>query len=174
MKKIILLFSAILVLGVSSLSAQTKVGFMNPQEVLDQLPERNVIEEQLNRWLDQQEAEFEELAMEFQTRVTRFQEQASSMTESQARTEQRELQAINQQIEQFQARVERDLERRQAELLQPILTEMNAIIEQIAEDKGLTYVLNEATSTGEMLMLHVAEGAQEYNLTQAVLDRMLN
>lgn len=174
MKNILATFVLLLVLA-SSLVAQTRIGFLNPQLVLDQLPEREVIERQLNRWLDEKEAEFEELAVEFQRELRRFQEVADDLSPSELQRRQRNLQTLNQQLEEFQIRVERDLERRQAELLQPILMEIDQIIEEIAKSKGLTYVLNQATAEGELFLIHVSEEvAREFDLTPLVLERLLN
>ncbi len=157
-----------------TVQAQHTVGYLNPQEVLDQLPERDAIERQLNNWLDEKEVEFEELALDFQRQLRIFEQEADDLTDSQLQSRQRELQRLNQQLEEFQFRVERDLERRQAELLQPILQEIDLIVEEVAREKGLTYVLNQATAEGELLLIHVAQSARDLDLTPIVIERLLN
>ncbi len=166
----------ILLIGLTlSANAQMRVGYMDPQVVLDNLPEKEAIERQLNRFLDGREAEFEEKAIDFQNQLARFQQEAPNLSEEETRRRQQELQQMDQELEQFQMRVQRELEQRQAELLGPILQEMNTVIEALARDMNLDYVLNEATSEGEMFLLFVSDdGKEHYDLTDRVIGRMLN
>ncbi len=158
-----------------SVASQPRVGYLNPQTVLDNLPEKDAIERQLNRFLDQREAEFEEKAIEFQNILARFQQEAPELSEAENRRRQQELRVKDQELEDFQRRMQRELEQRQSELLGPILQEMNSIIEAIAVEKNLDYVLNEATGEGELFLLYVSDqGKEQLNLTDEVLSRMLN
>ncbi|MDI6401735.1 OmpH family outer membrane protein [Balneolaceae bacterium ANBcel3] len=164
----------LLILSVS-VTAQTRVGFMNPQTVLDHLPEKEAIERQLNRFLDQREAEFQEKAMEYQNALATLQQEAQNLSDSERRRRQQDMQRKEQELQQFQFRVEQELEQRQAELLGPVLQEMNNIIEELALELNLDYVLNEATAEGEMFLLFVAaESREELDLTDKVIARMLN
>jgi len=166
---IILLFGLTL-----AASAQMRVGYMDPQVVLDNLPEKEAIERQLNRFLDSREAEFEEKAIELQNMLARFQQEAPNLSEEETRRRQQELQSRDRELEEFQMRVQRELEQRQAELLGPILQEMNIVIESLAAEMNLDYVLNEATSEGEMFLLFISDdGRENLNLTDQVIARML-
>ncbi|TVQ72096.1 MAG: OmpH family outer membrane protein [Balneolaceae bacterium] len=165
----------ILLLGLTlAASAQMRVGYMDPQVVLDNLPEKEAIERQLNRFLDSREAEFEEKAIELQNMLARFQQEAPNLSEEETRRRQQELQVRDRELEEFQMRVQRELEQRQAELLGPILQEMNIVIESLAAERNLDYVLNEATSEGEMFLLFISDdGKENLNLTDQVIARML-
>jgi len=155
-------------------SAQMRVGYMDPQVVLDNLPEKEAIERQLNRFLDSRESEFEEKAIAFQNMLARFQQEAPNLSEEESRRRQQELQTRDRELEEFQMRVQQELEQRQAELLGPILQEMNIIIESLAAELNLDYVLNEATSEGEMFLLFISDdGRENLNLTDKVIARML-
>lgn len=148
---------------------------MNPQTVLDNLPEKEAIERQLNQFLDQREAEFEEKSIQFQENLSRFQEESSNLSEAETRRRQQELQVKDEELQQFEFRVQQELEQRQSELLSPVLQEMNGIIEDIAMEKNLDYVLNEATGDGELFLLYISEQSREQlDLTEEVLSRMLN
>jgi len=174
MKSILLTAIVTLMLAVS-VAAQPNVGYMNPQLVLDNLPEKETIERQLNRFLDQREQEFEEKAIEFQNKLAEFQQAAPELSEAETRRQQQELQVMDQELDDFQRRVHQELEQRQSELLGPVLQQMNNVIETIAIEMDLDYVLNEATGEGEMLLLFVSQDGQEQlDLTDRVLNRMLN
>jgi len=174
MKSLLFTFFIALVLA-GSVASQPRVGYMNPQYVLDNLPEKDAIERQLNRFLDQREAEFEEKAIDFQNQLAQFQQQAPTLSEAETRRRQEELQVKDQELEQFQMQVQRELEQRQSELLGPVLRRMNGHIEEIANQHNLDYVLNEASGEGELFLLYISEhGKNQLNLTEEVLSRMLN
>lgn len=159
----------------TSAFSQARVGYMNPQTVLDNLPEKEAIERQLNRFLDQREAEFEEKSIEFQNELAQFQQEAPNLGEQETQRRQQQLQQMDQELQEFQFRIERELQQRQEELLEPVLREMNTIIESIAEEKNLDYVINEASGQGEQFILFISdEGKDELDLTDQVLSRMLN
>lgn len=174
MKRFILL-AAFLLAFVASAIAQPRIGFMNPQIVLDNLPESASIERQLNRFLDEKETEFEEMAIRFQNQLARFQQEAANLSESESQRRQQELQELDSQLEQFQNQTRFELEQRQSELLGPVLREMNRVIEEIATERRFDYVLNEATTEGEMFLLYISEAERaEYDITDEVIARMTN
>ena len=173
MRFIITIALLTLVLAVPAAS-QPKVGYLNPQAVLDKLPEKVAIERQLNNFLDQREAEFEEKAIEFQSSLAQYRQAAPNLSEAENRRMQQELQVKDQELEAFQRTMQQELERRQSELLGPVLQEMNSIIEAIAKEKNLDFVLNEATGSGELFLLYVSgQGKEHLDLTDEVLSRML-
>ncbi|MEX0686134.1 MAG: OmpH family outer membrane protein [Balneolales bacterium] len=166
--------AAVLLLAAGAYS-QPKIGYLNPQDVLDELPEKVEVENQLNSFLDEKESEFEEKAIEFQSARTDIQQRMDGMSDAEIRREEERLQAMNQELEAFQTQIERELQQRQAQLLQPILNEINTAIESVAKELELDYVLNEATGEGEMILIFVSsEGKSELDITQKVLNIMLN
>lgn len=174
MKKLFLFLFLIIPVSLS-MASPPKIGHMNPQTVLDRLPEKIVIEDELNRFLDEREASFEAIAIEFQNKLAEFQQQAQHLSEAEIRRKQQELQVMDQELEQYQFEVQRELEQRQSELLRPIIQKMNDIIEKIAKEKNLTYVLNTATSEGEQMIMFISDEYKEkYDLTERVLSQMIN
>lgn len=155
--------------------AQPKIGYLNPQDVLDELPEKAEIENELNQFLDEKETEFEEQSIEFQNEMAEFQQQQENLGEAEARREQERLEVMNQELQQSQQQIEQELQQRQSQLLQPLLTQINVAIENVAKDMELDYVLNEATGEGEMILIFVSsEGKNNLDITQKVLNLMLN
>lgn len=151
------------------------VGYMNPDYILDQLPEKEEIERQLDEFLNEREQDFQEEAIEYQNLLGQVQEQADQMSDQELQRQQQQLQAMEQELQQLQMQIEREFEQRRNDLLQPLLNEMNEYIAEIAAEKDLDYVINEESSEGELFILHVsAEGQENYNLTDQVLQRMLN
>lgn len=172
---ILTILTLLLGLSGSVVAQDVRIGFMDPQYVLDNLPEKEEVEAQLDDYLDQREQEFQEEAIEYQTLLGEYQEEAENLSDSQNQQRQQQLQAMEQELEQLQMQIERDFEQRRNELIQPILNDMNDHIAALADDKNLDYVLNESTGQGELILIHVSDqGRSEFELTDQVLERMLN
>jgi outer membrane protein len=176
MKKHILLI-VLLVLGFSAagLQAQVKVGYINPQAVLDQLPEREAIERKLTELVQQKEAEFNQREEQFLNRVRALQERIQAGTIADAEL-QRQRALLEQEQEELSELVESqqiEVQRRQQELLRPVLLSIDEAIEQVAVELGLDYVLNELTSSGEMILLFVSNhGQNSLNITNRVVQKL--
>ena len=169
----ILLLSILITAG--AFGQSMRVGFMDPDAILEQLPEREQIEQQLDNYIQEREQEFQDEAIEYQNLMGQLQEGGENMSDRERQRLQRQLQQMEQELQQLQQRIERDFERRRNELMQPIYNEMNTHIQELAEEKDLDYVLNETTGRGEMILIHVSdEGRANLDLTDQVLQRMLN
>lgn len=165
----------LLFVSASAFAQQPRVGYINPQNVLNELPEAEQMEQELQEFIQEREAEFEERSIAFQNELAEFQQQAEQMGEQETEQYQQRLRQMDQELEEFQQRTQQELQERHEELLRPILMEMNGAIETVAQRQDLDFVLNEATEGGEQIILFVSqEGENQLNITQQVLDIMLN
>lgn len=168
------LFLTVLVsmtLCVGAAAAQSlQVGYMNPQQVLNQLPESTNIEQQLNTLIQQRSQEFNRQATAFQEAVTEYQQNASSMTDQQRSQREQELSSMDAELAELQQSIQQQIEQRNTELMTPIYQRMDSALRVVAERMNLDLVLNEATSTGETIIYYSSD--QNLNITQQVLDQM--
>ena len=174
-KHILLLALLILAISISGMQAQVKVGYINPQAVLEQLPEREAIERKLTELIELKEAEFSTREQEFLTRVRSLQErvQAQSISDDELRRQRAQLEQQQEELYELIETQQLEVQRRQQELLQPVLVSIDEAIEEVAVQLGLDYVLNELTSDGEMILLFVsAEGENTLNITNRVVEKL--
>lgn len=163
-----------MLLGVSTATAQVKVGVMNPQEVLAALPEARSIEESLQQFVTQKETEFQTRYTEWLERVTQYQQnlEANLLTaEAQAR-EEAELTEIQGELEAMNQRFQVDLQNRRAQLLEPLLQRMDQAMADVAEERGIEIVLNRATSAGDPIVYFAS--ARATDITPLVIERLTN
>lgn len=158
------------VLGGAAVSQDLKVGYMNPQEVLNQLPERADIEQKLNELVQEKRAELSERTSNFQQAVASYQENSASMSEAQRSQREEELATQEEELREFQQSIQQEIQQRRSELMAPIYNRMDRAINAIAENMDLDFVLNEATGFGETIIYYSSE--QRLNITQQVLNRM--
>lgn len=175
MKQTILLLILSIGLMTGQVLAQTKVGYINPQAVLEQLPETQAVERQLTQLVQQKQAEFAQQEEAFLNRVRSLQEQVQANLISDA-----ELTRQREQLEQMQEELyvlldshQNEIRRRQQELLRPILESVDRAIDEVAQELGLDYVLNELTNEGELILLFVSDnGKNSLNITNRVVQKL--
>jgi outer membrane protein len=176
MKKIILLI-AVLAVGLTqtNLLAQGNIGYVNPQEVLEQLPEREAIERKLREFVDMKQAEFNVSEEAFLNNVRSLQERVQAQTINEAEVAQQRA-ALEEQQEELYALLDSqqlELQQRQEELLRPVLLSIDQAIAAVASEMSLDYVLNELTTSGDSILLFVStQGQQSLNITDKVIQKL--
>lgn len=167
-----LLASIFLLLFVINISAfgQLKIGYMNTQEVLSQVPERSDIEQKLNSFVQEKRQELQQQTAAFQDSVAEYQQNQSAMSDAEAAQAEEKLSQMEASMNQFRQSIQQQVQQRRSELLEPLYNKMNASIEVIAEQRNLDFVINEATSGGENVLYYKA--SQQMDITEEVLQHM--
>lgn len=147
-----------------------KIGYMNPQDVLNELPERAEIEQQLSSFVKQKQSELNQKRTEFQQAVSSYQQNAASMSEEQQKKREEELATQEQELRELQQSIQQQIQQRRSELMAPIYNRMDQAIAAIAEANNLDFVLNESTGLGETIIYYSAD--QRLNITDQVLNRL--
>ncbi len=152
--------------------AQDKIGIMNPQLVLSSLPETRAIEQNLQGFVEQRQAEFETKYTAWLERVTKYQQnvEANLLTTQAQQEEEQSLAEVQAELEGMEQRFQVDLQNRRAELLEPLIQRMDETMQKIAAENGIDMILNQATAGGDPIVYFVS--ARAMNITQMVIDRM--
>ncbi|MDD3877120.1 MAG: OmpH family outer membrane protein [Bacteroidales bacterium] len=151
MKKIALLLFVSCFVVLSSLNAQTrlKIGHIDSSELLLLMPERDSARTKLEAHARQLESQLTAMSSEFESKYQDFAAQQATMSELIKQTKTRELQELQSRIESFQQSAQEELETKEAELLNPILSKAKQAIEDVAKENGFTYILD--VSSGALL-----------------------
>jgi outer membrane protein len=146
--------------------AQTqKIGFINSQQILAQAPGTTEAQQAFEADMAQFGAQVDSLEQALETAQADYQRQESTLSETSRRERQQQLQ---QQFAQYQARVaelEQTAQRRQAELVQPIMQNISEVIEVIRREQGYAIIFDAATGS-----LITADPALD--LTALVIERL--
>ena len=169
-----ILILAILIGGsAGDLAAQSRIGVVNPQSILDALPETAVIERRLREYRMELQNELENRAKSLQDNVSAYEGRKAMMTEPQQREEQTRLARLAQQVQQYERSIPELAQRRQNELMQPILQEMNTLIQRYATELQLDYVLNQQLALNQMPMFFLGDATKTpYDLTPRILEQL--
>src|SRR5690349_788853 len=130
MRKLFFLFAFGLVTFVSNAQAPVaKVGFADPDYILDQMPESKQIESELQSMQNQLRTQLETKQKEFQTKLADYQKNVNTMLDAVRQNTERELQQLQQNLQKLQADAETTIQNKQNQLLDPVLQKIGKAIE---------------------------------------------
>ena len=157
-------------LAATSAQAQAplKIGYTDVQYVLAQMPESKQIESELKTYNSQLEAQLKSKASELETKYKAYQQGEATMADPVKADKQKELQGMQQSIQEFQRSAEQSLQQKQQSLLKPALDKLQKHIDLVANENGFTYVFN-SDGGGSPLLLHAPK---EGDISDLVLKKM--
>ena len=156
MKKMILM----LALALPMLASAQKIGHVNSQEIMAIMPETKRMAEKLDSLQGVYETQLANMQEEFNKKVAEFQQQQATMTAGVREFRQQELAEMEQRTQMFYQTVQKELQVKQVEYLQPVQNKLLEAINKVGAAQGCTYVMDRAG------MLYIAPDALD--LTTAV------
>lgn len=144
--KSLVLFGALVIAG-STAKAQLKIGYINSAELIELMPETKVVDSQLTAFARDLEQNLQTMQKSFDEKLTEYRENQATMAEAIKQTRERELQDLNQRIQQFQVKSQQDYLKKQNELMAPILKKAEDAIKAVAAESKYTYVFD-TSNTG--------------------------
>lgn len=161
--------AAVLFLGFQS-NAQVKIGYTNVDVILGQLPETKTVEAELKTRKDQYDASYKQKVTDFQTKLQAYEKGAATMSDVIKADKEKELQAAQANIEEFQKSAQDDLQKKQNQLLAPILQKIQTAIDAVSKENTYTHVFNIDAGQGTTPILLYA--TEESNITNLVLKKL--
>lgn len=178
MKK--LLTTSIALIALSSFWAVTpvqaqdmKIGFVEPRAILERMPEMRAVSQRLQNFAERKQNELVQKERELQTEMELYQQKIGVISEQARQTEEQRLTELDQEFRQLQSQAQEELQQQRGSLMAPLLEQIQSSINSVAAEKGLDYVLNTTTSTGDVIILYVSPEVQaEYDITDAVMQEL--
>lgn len=140
----IILFFSIMTLSASAQATALKIGFVDSETIIQQLPEFKSIEAQLTGARKGFEDSLRVMQTEFQTKLDAYQKQQGLMNAETKAQEEAKLGAIRDRFLQYQQETmgaQGAYAQLQQRLLQPIKEKVTAAIEKVAKDEKISAVM---------------------------------
>ena len=148
MKKAIkLTLAVVLVMGATSLFAQ-KFGRINTQEIIMAMPETKTMQENMDTFAKELSDNIETMNVEFNTKLQDFQKNYNTFSDAIKEVKEKELNDMQTRTREFQERAQQDYQKKQNELLAPIIDKAKSAIDKVAAAGGFLVVFD--TSTGSL------------------------
>jgi len=153
-------------------AAQLKVGIMNPERVMDSLPETEEIQRDLEQYVQQRQQEFTESYSVWIEAVTNYEERVEDGTLAGQQRQQEEERLMEQEEELgiMEQRIQAQIQNRQNELIGPVMQRVEDAMETVARELDLDYVLNQQTSTGDPVVYYSSE--RGVDITDQVIEKL--
>jgi outer membrane protein len=144
MKKLVL--ALVVMMSAATLTAQTKIGHVNSQKLLDTLPSRKAALKDLQTISEAGEKELVEMETEFYKQVEKYNADKINMSPIMQKFEEEKLQKKQQAIQMREQEIQQQLQIMSNELNSPILRRLQKAVDIVAERKKLNYVIDESTT----------------------------
>lgn len=150
-------FIALLVAGIS-VNAQTaiKIGYTNLDYILTNIPDAKDVEAKLKTESAQYDKLYQDKVADFQKKLGDYEKNGATMSAVIKADREKELQNLQNSIQEFQQNAQTELQRKQQQLLAPVLEKINKAINDVAKENGYTHVFNTDAGPGTTAILFVA------------------
>ncbi len=168
MKRIFLLVSFFLFSVLSQ--AQTKIAFINSATVMEQLPEAQDAQKQIDGLAQQWQSELSLMASDVQKKVDDYDKRKLIMSDKRRAEVEKELQELDRKIIDFRNQkfgTNGEMFSKQNELMKPIQEKVFKAVKDVADEESYDYVVDRSSST--VLLFANAK----HDLTQKVIAKLL-
>lgn len=151
MKKFSLIIVLILFVSFTMAGQQTKlkIGHLNTNDLMQVMPGVDSAEQALNDYAQNLQKQLETMVSEFQTKYDEYLTNEAQYVDAVKQIKQKELVDLQTRIQDFQNDAQDLLAKKEQELMQPFIDKAKNAIDEVAKEKGYTYILD--TSTGSVL-----------------------
>ncbi len=147
MRKLVKLFVAVvLTVGVSlGVNAQSlKIAHVDSAAIMEILPERAKIEQDLQAYAAELQAELQAMGAEYQSKMQDYHANQATMSNLIRQSKEKEIMDLETRISEFQNSAELAMQNKQLELLNPLIEKVQNAINEVGKEKGFTYILDKA------------------------------
>lgn len=163
--------SAPLLAQTTPASGLTKIGYTNVDYIIDKLPEAKKMQNELEVTKAQLDKSLGDMIKEAQEKYEAYQKNGASMTDVIRADKEKELQGLQARIQEYQTSAQTSLQKKQQQLLEPILTKVNEAIQAVGKENGYLYILNmDAGMNSTPIILYV--GSEEYAVSNLILRKL--
>lgn len=161
MKRLICI--ALLTLSLSAFS-QTKVGTINNEYILTQMPEIKEVEKKLKDYSAKLDSTIQDKYQNYREVLEAYNEGEKDMNDVMKKIKQKEIVDLEEDLKKLQQNSSQMLQLQQDDLLRPLYNKIGTALEGIVEEEGFTQVFDENNS-----IIYIDP---EFDLTLKVLDKL--
>lgn len=174
-KLIVAVLAIIALIGTESQAQQAaaapKIGWTNVDYVMTLLPDYKKIENELQIQQQQIEKAMQEKSKEFEDKYKAYQANASKWSEIIRADKEKELNRLQTDFQDFQRTSQESLQKKQQQLLQPVMVKIQGAIDAVGKDNGYTYIFNMDAGANTTPIILFA-GSEDLNVSNLILKKL--
>ena len=132
--------------------AQTKIGHVNMQELIQSLPDYKAAEGKLQAYAKDLQATYAAMQDEYQEKVSKYLKDSTNMTQPMKDARRQDIEDLAKRMQSIESTSDQKLQEKQLELLKPMQEKVATAVKTAAKDNGYTYVFD--TSQGSALVYY--------------------
>ncbi len=168
--KFLIALFAFISLATANVNAQQKIGYISLDYILAQMPEAKQVETELTATKTQYDNMYQSKVKDFQAKLADYEKNGATMADVIKADREKELQGLQGSIEEFRQNSSTSLQKKQAQLLQPLLKKVEENMHAAAKENGYAFVFNYDAGQGTTpIVLHAPDDA---NISDLILKRM--
>lgn len=125
--------------------AQLKIGYANPDAIVQSMPEYRQMMQTLQNEVQITQQALASLAQDFQEAVAKYQKQQPLLSAERQQQREAELAQMQQEIVNAEQQKQQEIAVREQEMLAPLLERVNTAIEDVANEKQLDMIFRTAS-----------------------------
>lgn len=159
MKKYILI---LLVLTGVTTQAQTKVGTIDVEFILSQLPEITTVDEGMKEYNTSLQEELQKTVTKYEDLIADYQATSTTLSEEERKAKETEIIGLENDIKNFRQKASVLMNIKRNELTNPLYDKIDAAMKEVIDEQKYTQVINTSSNA-------LAFASPEYDITDAVL-----
>lgn len=167
-----LLFTAVFLTAAWSANAQTatqKIGYADWEYIFTQMPEAKQIDAELKTHGAQLESSLTAKRQELEAKYKAYTAMPATTSDVIKADKERELNALNENIQKFQQDAQASFAKKQTDLMQPVFVKVGKAIEDVAKENGYSFIINPQLGAGSDILLYSDD---KYDISDLVLKKM--
>ena len=146
-----------------------KIGHADWEYIFSHLPESQRIETDLKTYETQLQNQLKLKSQELEAKYKSYQSLPADTPEAIRKDKESELAYLQENIENFRRNAQASIEKKQHDLIAPVLTKVGQAIEAVATENGYSYIINPQMLRGGDVLLF---SDQKYNISNLVLKKL--
>ena len=143
-----LLLVTVFMIGVVGVANAQKIGHIDTSKLFQEMPETKKMKTELEKMSKTYRDEITALETKLQTKLKKYDAEAKAQTPETNAKRQAEVQQDATRIQQAKQFASQELQKKEAELSNPLILKAQKAIKDVAAAKGLTYIFNSAPGGG--------------------------
>ncbi|MDX9754423.1 MAG: OmpH family outer membrane protein [bacterium] len=144
-------------------AAPLKIAFIDLNEIFDNSPKFKAVFGDLKKLYSESKTSLDQTGKELQEKFSEFNLQKEFMSEDAAKQRRNQLLKDREQFMQMTQAEEVEFKEEQNKKLQPLLEELQKVVEKIAKDEGYAFVFRRK---------YIVFGDEKFNITKKVIDQL--
>lgn len=130
--------------------AQSKIGYVNSNQLVDLMPETKVVQKQIQDYSKTFQDQLTALQTELTSNAQGYDAKRATMTDAARTAKEAELQDQNKRLQEFNTKAQQQVSEKTNQLSKPLFDKVRGAIQAVAKEKGYNYVFD--TSQTDLLV----------------------